>query len=145
MALWRLYYHLVWATKKRFPLISADIEANLHSYIIGKSDALGCITHAIGGIEDHVHLVVSIPPKLSIAEFLGHIKGSSSHHINRETENRQKTFAWQKGYGVFSLGAKQLRKATDYVIHQRQHHLEGSIIPSLEKIEEEEDDPPEKT
>jgi REP element-mobilizing transposase RayT len=69
MALWRIYYHLVWATKDRLPLITEDIEAEFHHYIIGKADALGCITHAVGGVEDHIHMVVSIPPKLSVSEF----------------------------------------------------------------------------
>ena len=61
MALWRLYYHLVWATKERQPLITLEKEPKLYNYIIGKADALGSIIHAIGGIENHIHLVVSIP------------------------------------------------------------------------------------
>lgn len=61
MALWHLYYHLVWATKERQPLIAPDREAELYRYIIGKADALDCIVHCLGGTEDHIHLVVSIP------------------------------------------------------------------------------------
>ena len=71
MALWRLYYHLVWTTKNRQYLITPDKESTLYNYIIGKADSLGCIIHGIGGIEDHIHLVASIPPSLSIAEFAG--------------------------------------------------------------------------
>ena len=62
MSLWRLYYHLVWATKERQPLINPETEAALYPYIISKADTLRCIVHAIGGVEDHIHLVVSIPP-----------------------------------------------------------------------------------
>jgi putative transposase len=76
MALWRLYYHIVWATKQRQLLISSDIEDKLYAYLIGKANSLDCIIHAIGGIEDHIHLVVSIPPKLSIAEFVKTLKGN---------------------------------------------------------------------
>lgn len=73
MALWRLYYHLIWATKERQPLITPNIETKLYSYIIGKADALGSIIHAIGGIENHIHLVASIPPKISISDFVKNI------------------------------------------------------------------------
>ncbi|NEQ25083.1 MAG: IS200/IS605 family transposase, partial [Microcoleus sp. SIO2G3] len=75
MAFWRLYYHLVWATKERQPLITSEREPKLYSYIIGKADSLNSIIHAIGGIEDHIHLITSIPPSLSIADFVKNIKG----------------------------------------------------------------------
>jgi len=141
MALWRLYYHVVWATKDRSPLITTDIESKLYDYMIGKADSLNCITHAIGGIENHLHLVVSIPPKLSIAEFVQNLKGSSSHHVNYFISNDQTTFAWQRGYGVFSLGDKKLDTAVNYVINQKQHHQKGTLIPLLEKDSDEDDAP----
>ena len=56
MALWRLYYHLIWATKNRQPLINPKREAELYRYIIAKADTHGCIVHAIGGMEEHIHL-----------------------------------------------------------------------------------------
>ncbi|GAX43533.1 transposase IS200-like protein [Tolypothrix sp. NIES-4075] len=102
MALWRLYYHLIWATKERQPLITCDRETQLYSYIIGKADELGSIIHAIGGVENHIHLVASIPPKLSISDFVQNIKGSSAHYLNH-LSSEQDAFGWQRGYGVFSL------------------------------------------
>lgn len=68
MFLWRLYYHIVWATKERQPLITSYKETELYNDIIGKSNSLNCILHAVGGIEYHIHLVVSIPPTMAIAE-----------------------------------------------------------------------------
>jgi putative transposase len=65
MPLWRLFYQLVWATQERKPLITPAHEQILYLYIKGKADFLECQLHAIGGIEDHIHLIVSIPPKLS--------------------------------------------------------------------------------
>ncbi|NJR76788.1 MAG: IS200/IS605 family transposase, partial [Scytonema sp. CRU_2_7] len=103
MALWRLYYHLIWATKERQPLITPNRETKLYNYIIGKGDSLGCIIYAIGGIENHIHLVASIPPSLSISDFVQNIKGSSAHHLNHIYPS-QDVFAWQRGYGIFSLG-----------------------------------------
>jgi putative transposase len=133
MALWRLYYHIVWATKKREPLITNDIEDKLYGYLIGKADHLDCIIHAIGGIEDHIHFVVSIPPKLSIAEFVKTLKGSSAYHYNHSLDNVKQQFAWQEGYGIFSLGGKQLQEAIDYVHNQKIHHLHGTTIALLEQ------------
>jgi REP element-mobilizing transposase RayT len=141
MALWRLYYHLIWATKNRLPLITSDIEPKIYDYMIGKADSINCITHAIGGIENHIHIVASIPPKLSIMVFVQSLKGSSSHHINHQIKNNHTTFGWQRGYGVFSLGENKLDIAINYVINQKQHHSEGTLITLLEKDSEEDDAP----
>ncbi|NIR47945.1 IS200/IS605 family transposase [candidate division KSB1 bacterium] len=141
MALWRLYYHVVWATRERLPLITAAIESHLYGYIIGKAQALECITHAVGGIEDHIHVVVSVPPKLSVAEFVQQVKGSSAYHINHSDVDCSCKFAWQRGYGVFSLGSKQLERAVHYVRNQKRHHRERSTISHLENMAEEDDDP----
>jgi REP element-mobilizing transposase RayT len=141
MAFWRLYYHLVWATKERQPLITPEREPKLYSYIIGKADSLGCIIYAIGGIEDHIHLITSIPPSLSIADFLKNIKGSSAHQFNQDSPPTSAKFSWQRGYGVFSLGGKQLDEAIAYVSNQKQHHLQGMAIASLERDNYEDDAP----
>ncbi len=133
MALWRLYYHLVWATKERQALISPDRESMLHEYIIGKANTINCIVYAVGGTENHIHLVASIPPSLSIADFVQNIKGSSAHHFNHSLQKSDRSFGWQRGYGVFSLGYKQLAVATDYVKNQTAHHSQGTVIASLEQ------------
>jgi putative transposase len=85
--------------------------------------------------------VVSIPPKLSIAEFVKTLKGSSAYHYNH-TLGKAQQFAWQEGYGVFSLGGKQLQEAIDYVDNQKIHHQNKTTIPLLEQ-ETDLDKPPE--
>ncbi|VEP13148.1 transposase [Hyella patelloides LEGE 07179] len=132
MSYWRLYYHLVWATKQRLPLIKPELEAKLHGYIIGKADYLGCITHDINGTENHIHIVASIPPSLSISQYVKKIKGSSSHHWNNTLASNSDKFYWQQGYGVFSMGSKQLETAVNYVKNQKIHHSQGTTIPALE-------------
>lgn len=141
MALWRLYYHFVWATKERQPLIIPNKEVELYNYIIGKADALRCIVHAIGGVEDHIHLVVSIPPNLSIADFVKNIKGSSAHYFNQNLSADSNKFGWQEGYGVFSLGGKQLDQAIDYVSNQKAHHFNGTAKKYLEQMTNQDDSP----
>ncbi|BAZ10551.1 transposase IS200-like protein [Calothrix sp. NIES-4071] len=133
MSLWRIYYHIVWATKKRQPLITPDREPELYNYIIGKADFLKCITHAIGGIEDHIHIVVSIPPTMAVSEFVKAIKGSSSHHLNYTNTTTSPKFTWQEGYGVFSLGSKQVDDAVNYVRNQKIHHSQGTTNSHLEQ------------
>jgi putative transposase len=135
MSFWRTYYHLIWATESRQPLITCDREFELYGYIIGKADAIGCIVHAIGGVEDHIHLVTSIPPKMSVAEFVKRIKGSSAYHLNHMPSAYSLAFSWQHGYGVLSLGSKQLDEAKAYVNNQKVHHVSGTAISALERIE----------
>lgn len=142
MALWRLYYHLVWATKERQLLITNERERKIYSYIISKADELETIIHAINGTENHIHIVASIPPKISISEFVQKIKGSSTHYINN-VFSLSDMFAWQRGYGVFSLGRKQLEEAVIYVKNQKEHHAQNTIIKSLENFNQD-DDPPQK-
>ncbi|GAB4539155.1 MAG: IS200/IS605-like element ISDra9 family transposase [Pleurocapsa sp.] len=140
MALWRLYYHLVWATKNRQPFIHRDREVRLYPYIISKADSLNCIIHAINGTENHLHVIASIPPQIAIAEFMKRIKGSSSHYLNQNFPHHPK-LAWQEGYGVFSLGGKQLNTAIAYVQNQKIHHRQNTTISMLEKIDHNDDAP----
>jgi putative transposase len=141
MALWRLYYHFVWATKGREPLLTTERESVLHRYMIGKADALKCIVHAVNGTVDHVHLITSIPPTLSISEFVKNIKGSSAHYANHNLSAISGGFSWQAGYGVFSLGRKQLDQAIAYVQNQKIHHAQSTTIAVLEQETDDEDAP----
>ncbi len=134
MALWRLYYHIIWATKSRQALILPQHEEKLYNYIIGKSDSLGCIVHAINEITDHIHLIVSIPPRLALYDYVRQIKGSSSHYLKSSLSNQ---FGWQKGYGVFSISLKNLDIAINYVKRQKEHHQNGTIITALEQTSDE--------
>lgn len=137
MAFWHTYYHLVWATENRQPLITVTREKELYDYIIGKANALECVIHAIGSIENNIYLIVSIPPKLSVADFVKEIKGSSAYHLNHLPEAQYLGFSWQKGYGVFTLGSKQLDVAINYVKNQKQHHQNGTCNSMLEKYSDE--------
>ena len=134
MSFWRLYYHIVWATKNRWALIDGDIEPDLYRYILKKTNDIECIPHAIGGIENHIHMVVSVPPKISISEFVRTIKGGSSH-----LANQRKKFGWQRGFGVLSLGAKQLDTAVEYVKNQKDRHKRNDLISWLEITDDPQD------
>ncbi len=132
MPYWRLFYHVVWGTKNRLDLIDPAWEQDLHGYIWGKATALGCIPHAIGGMPDHIHVVISIPPKLSIATLIGRLKGASSHHVNEHFAAG--SFAWQTEYGVFSFSERSLSKIVDYVNNQKKHHMENKLNIAMENF-----------
>ena len=81
MPYYELYYHLVWATKEREPLITPALLPELLEYLRGKGIQLGGIVHAVGGIEEHVHVAASIPPRIAVATYVGQLKGASSHWV----------------------------------------------------------------
>jgi len=89
--------------------------------------------YAIGGTADHVHMAVSIPPTLEIADWIGKLKGSSSYQINKITG--RKAIEWQHGYGVVSFGTRDTQWVVDYIKNQKEHHAKGNIFERLEKIE----------
>jgi REP element-mobilizing transposase RayT len=134
MPYWRLHYHLVWATKDRMPLITLAIGSELHGYLIGKADALGAIVHSVESVDDHIHLVASVPPKVSVSDFVGQLKGASAHHINY-LPGAPGNFGWQRGYGAISVSPSGLDKAIEYVRNQKTHHRENTIVSALECIE----------
>jgi len=125
--------HVTWHTKGNLSMILGVIEKRLYSYLTHKIiETAGCIVHAIGGIEDHIHIVVTIPPEVLISDWVGKLKGSSSHYINHEVQ--PKALEWQRGYGVVSFGTRDLPWVVEYARNQREHHKRGSIQERLERI-----------
>lgn len=92
--------------------------------------------HEINGTRNHVHLVARVRPSLLVSEWIGRIKGGSSHDVNEAACWR---LAWQSGYGPITFGAKHLRWVCDYVRRQKEHHYAGTVFDRLERIESNED------
>jgi len=130
-----IHLHLTWHTKNSAKVLVDEVESRLHRYIRQRAlQTDGVIVHAIGGVEDHIHLAVSVPPTLNISEWIGELKGASAHFINHEICNC-KTLEWQTGYGVVSFGTKDLPWVVQYVRDQKEHHARGSIHDRMERIE----------
>jgi putative transposase len=140
MSFWRNYYHLTWGTKNRSPLICPDFEQQLNNYIVKKAAELGVFVYDINGTDDHIHLVVSVPPSKSVAEVVKHLKGSSAHYVNHVILPGVH-FGWQAGYGCLTVGEKQRPIAESYVRSQKQHHSEGFTNARLERHTEEDEGP----
>jgi len=137
-----IHLHVVWRVKDDIPVLRDDIETQLHHHLRGQIiQGSGAFLHEIGGTDDHVHLVATIPPTLLISEWVGQLKGASSHFINHHIENR-KVLEWQTKYGVVSFGTKDLPWVLDYVRSQREHHARGTAQARLEQTESEDEDKP---
>ena len=131
MSHWKCYYHIVWATKYRQPVITSLWETLIFETVKIKCTEQKCIVLAINGTQDHVHLAVSIPPQIAVAKFMATIKGTSSHEINKSFPLGEK-FRWQTGYGVHTFGERALNTVIQYIVYQKQHHAEGTLYDGLE-------------
>jgi len=140
---WEMYFHLVWHTKGSLPLIKPNVEPLLHKYLIHRVlETPEAIVHAVGGIEDHIHMAVSLPPTIEPANWVGDIKGASSHHINHGPCGAGAS-AWQTGYGIVTFGAGDLEWVVGYIRNQREHHAAGKAVDRLERITQLEVEAPE--
>ncbi|HEY0319886.1 MAG TPA: IS200/IS605 family transposase [Pyrinomonadaceae bacterium] len=124
MSYTNLLYHVVFATKERAPLITNELRPQLHQYLGGTARGLGGIVLAIGGVADHVHLLVKIKPVISVAEFIKQLKANSSGWANKQTRGR---FSWQSRYGAFTVSESQIEKVRSYILRQEEHHRRASF------------------
>ena len=115
-----LHVHLVFSTKDRRPMISKDWSERLHAYLGGIVKGLDGAPLAIGGIDDHVHLLVGLRSSHRLDYFLRDVKADSSEWIHNEI--RKRLFAWQKGYAAFSVSPSNVEGVKKYVLNQEEHH-----------------------
>lgn len=118
--------HFVFSTKDRRPYIQDDIELKLYRYIMGICNNLECPLYQIGGIEDHVHILLSLSRKISLGDLIGDIKAHSSKWIKKQGKDYE-DFSWQSGYGAFSIGKSSFNDAISYIANQKEHHKTKSF------------------
>jgi REP element-mobilizing transposase RayT len=111
--------HCVFSTKQRRNLISAEIQPQLWSFLGGIAHKNGFQALMVGGTENHVHILLSLPATMPLAKAVQLVKGASSHGMN-ETFKTQ--FAWQEGYGAFTVGVSQKTDTIAYIQNQAEHH-----------------------
>jgi len=127
----QLYIHFTWATWDRLPLITPDIQQVIYATIIAECQKLGCTVIAVGGIEDHVHLLTGFPTTLAVFEIIKQVKGSSSHLITHEIKPGE-FFKWQGSYGAFTVSHDAIDIVAKYIRNQAVHHHQKSMIPNWE-------------
>ena len=116
-----LYVHVVFSTKNRAPHIAAEIEDDVWRYLGGICRTHGVKALQIGGVDDHVHLLLSYGPTLALSDFMKRLKGESSKWIFGRWPALG-AFSWQDGYGAFSIGKSQVAAMLSYIQGQRAHH-----------------------
>ena len=115
------YNHIVFSTKNRVHLIDPMIEERVWSYIGGIARKHNTTAIQVGGVDNHIHALISSPPSISPSQVAQWIKGGSSHWIHNEFQTLNK-FAWQDGFGVFAVCKSHADKVVEYIKNQRKHH-----------------------
>jgi REP element-mobilizing transposase RayT len=130
-------FHCVFSTKERRKSIAAEVQARLWAYMGGLAREHGTTALAVGGTEDHVHILLTLPPTLAMANVMREIKAASSWWMRHTAEKQD--FEWQEGYGAFSLGQSQVSATIAYIGGQAEHHrtrsYEQEFVAILEKYQ----------
>lgn len=126
-----VFVHLVWATWDRAPLLTPKVRERVYLCIREEAARLGAEIIEIGGIEDHVHVLLRMPATVSLADLVKQLKGSSSHLANHEVVPRG--FKWQGGYSAFSVSRRAVGAVRDYIRRQEEHHRDGTIYSTAER------------
>ncbi len=121
-----LHFHIVFSTKHRQRWIIPEVEDRIWRYLGGIARENRMTPLMIGGVEDHVHLLLGLPATLAVSQAVQLIKGGSSKWIH-ETFPELAMFAWQDGYGAFSIGKSQIPDTTAYIGNQREHHRQRTF------------------
>lgn len=116
-------FHVVFSTKRRIGYIPAAAKDRLWNYLAGIARNHGMRTLAVGGTENHVHMLLAFPPTISLGDAVRVLKTNSSRFM-RETS---RLFAWQEGYGAFSVSPSQVERVKRYIANQAVHHSRYSF------------------
>jgi len=122
--------HLVFSTKNRRPLIRPEVEHELHTYLAAVCREMGCPTLDVGGTEDHVHILFSLSRTVTLSKLDEEVKKRSSKWIKTKGEPFA-DFAWQAGYGAFSIGQSGVAGVKQYIASQKEHHRKVSFQEEL--------------
>ena len=139
----QLYIHIVFSVKHRQNLIHKSWKEELYKYITGIVKGKSQKLYSIGGVENHIHILVSIKPGISISDLVKYIKHGSNLWIQEKRFMRGK-FEWQEGFGAFTVSSSQLKKTITYINNQEQHHrrvsFEEEYVEFMRKYEIEYED-----
>jgi len=115
--------HVVFSTKERRKLISAEFRPRLWAYAAGICKNVGIFAHGIGGMDNHIHLLLQIPPAMALAKAVMAIKANSSRWAREDGQELE----WQRGYGAFSVSASLVPAVLRYIRNQDAHHKKMSF------------------
>ncbi|MDX2140728.1 MAG: IS200/IS605 family transposase [Chloroflexota bacterium] len=126
------YYHIVWTTHERQPMIERDHVGPLMDAIDEACEKLGCKIYALSVLPDHLHIAVSIPPRIAVLDWVRDMKIASARAVHKALPAAD-DLLWDRGCGVITFGTQNKDKVIRYVKRQRAIHAEGQLIDALEK------------
>jgi putative transposase len=138
----RLFYHFVWSTKCRAPIIDVEVEASLKEIFSTKAEELDIEIVESNSTADHVHVLVKSKSTLAPADIAKNLKGASFHFVNHVVlrQDRFRSLYWQDGYGVVSVSPGSVRSIKKYIRNQKEHHASNELIEDFEGLSNMSDD-----
>lgn len=130
----RLFYHLVWTTRQREPLLTAPVEPIILDAVRWKAIQIGGGVYALAAVADHVHMVADVPPRAAVDSFIRQVKSAATTKFNRRSP--EEPLHWDEGFGAMTFDGKRLPYVIDYVEKQKELHGAGTIIPVLERTDD---------
>ncbi len=129
-----IYFHIVWATRNRQPLLSADLKRRACELIRNEAARMSCDVLALNGSTDHLHLLARVPGRVSASELAKNVKGASSRAINQTLPDFQ-GFAWQEGFAGFSVSRSHISRVVRYIAEQELRHQSGNLWTEWEETD----------
>ena len=129
----QLRYHLVFATKRRLPLVSRELRRELYPVMGATISEHGGRMISVGGIPDHVHILFSMKPSLALSKMVQLIKGGSPNWVNSHGKSPD-YFGWQEGYAAFTVSSSQISTVRHYIERQEEHHKHQSYNEEMGKL-----------
>ncbi|MEA2206174.1 MAG: REP-associated tyrosine transposase [Blastocatellia bacterium] len=126
-----LHYHIIFSTKERRPLIRREWQPRLHSYLGGIIRGMNGVAQSVGGVSDHVHLLVSLGTTHRISDVLRDLKKDSTNWVK---ENFDNAFRWQEGYAAFTVSPSGTNSVRRYIENQEEHHRKKSFVDELKEL-----------
>jgi REP element-mobilizing transposase RayT len=129
-----LFVHVVWATKERVSVLDERLRTLVWKQSASTALAFGATLISFGGVPDHIHALLRYRPDLCVSKLVRALKASATRLIRRDVEGLS-DFAWQAGYGAFSVSLSDAERVKSYIACQQQHHLSGDLWPDVEPEE----------
>jgi putative transposase len=129
----QIFYHIVFSTKERRPLIREDRREDLLRYIWGIHNNFDCHLYRVNAVEDHIHILTSIHPSVALGKYINAVKTGSSGWI-RKNRVFPNWFGWQDGYGGFTLSIREKEAVMDYIKRQPEHHKKETFVDEYKRL-----------
>jgi REP element-mobilizing transposase RayT len=129
-----LHYHVIFATKNREPCIGGDWRGDLHAYVGGILKGMEAHPLGVGGVADHVHVLVSMRPTVCLSDCVRELKKSATAWVRERYPQFQRRFQWQEGYSAFTVSASAREPVRRYIERQEEHHRKKTFSEELQEF-----------